>query len=179
MELNTSISIPTSLHSNVILNHEDNKSLVTSSVQTDSVNHHNHHHHHHDYDYYNNLTKRNNKVNKTRKCVKSKIQNNQTRRSREYRRNRMKNRLVQEKSESLSSSCSSFSSSSSNSSISSSFLSKKNEKFDDDNNIDVDRNNKVKLTSFQIQEGNHQLVQDVKQLNVSYDIPLNNRKLYV
>ncbi|CAH8621810.1 unnamed protein product [Schistosoma bovis] len=172
VELNTSISTPTSLHSNVILNHEDNKSLVTSSVQTDSVNHHNHHHH--DYDYYNNLTKRNNKVNKTRKCVKSKIQNNQTRRSSEYRRNRMKNRLVQEKSESLSSSCSSFSSSSSNSSISSSFLSKKNEKFDDDNNIDVDRNNKVKLTSFQIQEGNHQLVQDVKQLNVSYDIPLNN-----
>ncbi|VDP79566.1 unnamed protein product [Schistosoma mattheei] len=86
----------------------------------------------------------------------------------------MKNRLVQEKSESFSSSSSS---SSSNSSISSSFLSKKNEKSDD--NIDVDRNNKVKLTSFQIQEGNHQLVQDVKQLNVSNDIPLNNRKLYI
>lgn len=175
MELNTSISTPTSLHSNVILNHEDNKSLVTSSVQTDSVNHHNHDD---DYDYYNNLTKRNNKVNKTRKCVKSKIQNNQTRRSREYRRNRMKNRLLQEKSGSFSSSYSSSSSSSSNSSISSSFLSKKNEKFDD-NNIDVDRNNKVKLTSFQIQEGNHQLVQNVKQLNVSNDIPLNNRKLYI
>ncbi|CAH8636205.1 unnamed protein product [Schistosoma haematobium] len=170
VELNTSISTPTSLHSNVILNHENNKSLVNSLVQTDSVNHHHHHH----YDYYNNLIKRNNKVNKTRKCVKSKIQNNQTRRSREYRRKRMKNRLVQEKSESFSSSSCSSSSSSSNSSISSSFLSKKNEKFDDDNNIDVDRNNKVKLTSFQIQEGNHQLVQNVKQLNVSNDIPLNN-----
>ncbi|CAH8619158.1 unnamed protein product [Schistosoma guineensis] len=175
VELNTSISTPTSLHSNVILNYENNKSLVTSSVQTDSVNHHNHHHH---YDYYNNLTKRNNKVNKTRKCVKSKIQNNQTRRSREYRRNRMKNRLVQGKSESFSSSCSSSSSSSSSNSSISSFLSKKNEKFDDDDddNIDVDRNNKVKLTSFQIQEGSHQLVQDVKQLNVSNDIPLNNHK---
>ncbi|CAH8625287.1 unnamed protein product [Schistosoma margrebowiei] len=169
VELTTSISTPTSLHSNVILNHENNKSLVNSSVQTDSVNHHNHNHHHHVYDYYNNLTKRNNKVNKTRKCVKSKIQNNQTRRPREYKRKRMKNRLVQEKSESFSSSsCSFSSSSSSNSSISSSFLSKKNETFD------VDRNNHMKLTSSQIQEGNHQIVQDVKQLNVSNDTPSIN-----
>ncbi|CAH8641390.1 unnamed protein product [Schistosoma rodhaini] len=171
-ELNTSISTPTSLQSHVVLNNGNNKSLTNSSAQTDSVNHH--------YDYYNN-----NKTNRARKCAKVKIQNNQTRRSGEKRRRNIRNnRFVQKKSESFSSSSSSFSSSSSsNSSTPSSFLSKKNEKSDDDN-IDTDRNNKVKLTSFQMPEGNHQIGQNVekKLLNVSndnysmYNIQSNNQK---
>ncbi|XP_018647314.1 hypothetical protein Smp_170520 [Schistosoma mansoni] len=62
-------------------------------------------------------------------------------------------------------------------------MNEKIEKSDDDN-IDTDRNNKVKLTSFQMPEGNHQIGQNVEEklLNVSkvtysmYNIQSNNHK---